>query len=1055
MRGLSPSVDVRGRAAVAPSMKRTTALALFALSVSCTQAAPRDESIQSARRTGSAELVARLARLPLFAGTLATGKGPSEATLPSRAADAVRVTPKSDPNAWVEIETLDAHPVVADEVDGTRVYLGAAKGTDLLRAPLANGFEEIRWLRDATAASSFRQRLRTGPAIAVLRIREGHVEAVDARGYVHVATAPMLAVDAKGVQRMLSVSLEADGHTVVASLDTAGLAYPIGVDPLWSTTASVNTPRTGGTLVGIGNRKAILAGGTTTGAVGTTELYDAATNTWTTKGSMALARTGATGAFLSASNRVLVCGGTDAASATTASCERFDVVAGTWSAAAAMSTARLYFRLVPHSAGAKVLLVDDKTQSYGYDGAANTWTTIASLIPTAPLFTFATATLADGRIMVAGGGSLPPPGVASVTNSAASIFNPATSTWSATAAMSEQRLGARAVTVSGKVYVFGGMRWCSIPSGYTGCNTRTTEIWNPATGTWSAGPEVAQGPIGAYALANGLGYVFEQKSIWELITAGSSSFTTAGTDGPTATNSAQISTTEVLFVGSNGTGNTLFSLGTAGSTCVFGFECGTGNCTGGACCNTATCPAGFVCNGPTKPGSCVKLVGDKCSANTDCDSGFCTDGVCCNSACGGQCQACDVPGKAGTCTAVFGPPHGTRTACAGTGSADACLRMACNGADVAACHYPGAGVPCGSASCSAGVETHVGACDGAGKCSDVPKSCGSYSCGPTACKSTCSSPPECVAGYYCDMTKAACVPLTGLGRKCDATTPCNSGLFCTDGVCCGKSSCGAGGSCALSGKEGTCYRMQGFSCSNALDCGSGHCVDGVCCATACDGQCEACDAKGAEGTCTPITGKPHGLRTACSTDPTSECGAAVCDGSKRDGCAGFVGSDVECREATCAAGVMTTRATCDGKGACPAAITTPCDGYQCDPDGLACLGSCTVDAECLDGFTCLGARCIKKTALCNSDNTAVLEVDGSRTACVSFRCKAGTCLTECATTEDCQSGLACNPDSKKCEAPTAGDDSGCSLGHSSRSGAPALALFAALSLLGLVRRVRS
>lgn len=980
-------------------------------------------------------LVRRLRAVPLFAGTL-TGARQSEASLPARASDPVRITPKSSPEAWVELETLDSRPVVAESVDSVKVFAGAARATDLVRAPLPNGYEEIRSLRDPSAPTTFRQRVRTGPAIAALRLREGHVEAVDAKGYVHVATAPMLAVDARGAQRALTVSLE--GDVVVARLDPSGLSFPIAIDPLWSTVASVSTPRTQGTLVGLGNRRALYVGGTTTAAVGTTEQYDAATNTWTTRPAMATGRAGATAVYLPTTNKVLVCGGVDAGSAALSSCERYDVATNTWAAAAPMNTTRpIGFSLVAMPSGAKALLIDNTTQSYAYDGATNVWSAIASLVPTAPLYSFMTARLDDGRIMVAGGGTLPPPGVGSITNKAASLYNPATNTWAAANPMPNAHMLGRSVVVGGKVYVFGGLAWCAIASGFTGCTTKATEVFDPATGAWTSGVDLAQAPTAAYALSNGRGYVFEQSGIWELLTPGSTgiaALTTAGTDASGNTVSAQISPSEVLFLGGSGTGNALFALGAAGGGCVFGFECQTGYCTGGACCEVASCASGFVCNGPTKPGKCVKLLGDKCGANADCDSGFCVDGACCNAACGGQCQACDVPGKVGTCTPVFGPAHGSRPACSGAGSTNACVRMACDGADVTACKYPGAGVPCGADSCAAGVETHVSACDGKGSCSDVPKSCGSYACSGSACKVSCAATSDCATGFYCDTAKSACVPLTGLGRKCDASTPCTAALSCVDGVCCSKPTCGALASCAVPGKEGSCMLLPGAACTGDLDCGSGHCVDGVCCDSSCSGQCEACDLKGSEGTCTPVTGKPHGLRAACASDPTNACARRLCDGATRGSCEGFVGSDIECRETSCDAGASVARAACDGKGSCPAVISTSCDGFQCAPDGLSCLSSCTLDAECLDGFVCLGQRCTRRTAVCSSDGVAVVDVDGRRTECVKFRCRAGVCLTECATSADCQTGLACNPSTATCEAPAAAEESGCSLGRSSLAG---------------------
>jgi hypothetical protein len=84
------------------------------------------------------------------------------------------------------------------------------------------------------------------------------------------------------------------------------------------------------------------------------------------------------------------------------------------------------------------------------------------------------APLPDGRVLVVGGRD----GATNETNTT-EIFNPATLTWTAAASMSIPRYGATTVPLpDGRILVAGGR----IDAGN---GTATAEIYNPATGTWS------------------------------------------------------------------------------------------------------------------------------------------------------------------------------------------------------------------------------------------------------------------------------------------------------------------------------------------------------------------------------------------------------------------------------------------------------------------------------------------------------------------------------------------------------------------------------------------
>jgi len=135
-------------------------------------------------------------------------------------------------------------------------------------------------------------RVVAGPEIADVRAREGRIEAVESSGYVPLASAPLFAVDATGVHRALDVVVHSAGartFDVVATLDTAGLHYPIALDPLWSTAPSMAAQRELHTATLLADGRVLVAGGSqfvTTGAIASCEIFDPKTNTWSAAGSM-------------------------------------------------------------------------------------------------------------------------------------------------------------------------------------------------------------------------------------------------------------------------------------------------------------------------------------------------------------------------------------------------------------------------------------------------------------------------------------------------------------------------------------------------------------------------------------------------------------------------------------------------------------------------------------------------------------------------------------------------------------------------------------------------
>ena len=457
-------------------------------------------------------------------------------------------------------------------------------------------------------------------------------------------------------------------------------------------------------------------------------------------------------------------------------------------------------------------------------------------------------------------------------------------------------------------------------------------------------------------------------------------------------------------------------------TCIndtTGTDCAPWVCKGNACaspCSDNTdCVAGNYCD--TTSGDCKPLepVGSPCVVNAECTSTFCADSVCCSAECTGDCNACKASLKeSGTDDGTCGPAAaGTdpRGRCTADDPATCARNGFCDGSGACAL-YPSGSV-CGAATCSNNAPTGF-LCDGAGSCATMTAPpCDPYACATDSCRTTCALDGDCAANAYCE------------GGQCVAQFP------------------------------------DGDACTEGRECASGFCIDGYCCDRACDGQCEACDATGSEGACTGITGEPHGGRPACPGATGSDpCGARSCDPSQSvTSCAGFVGSTVECRSQSCAGGIETVGAFCDGTGECPAEKLIECAPYVCGAD--QCRTECDGDDDCTDGSVCdlPTKKCISGSA-CVDDFT-VQEVGKGPESCEPYRCIAGSCLERCTDTTDCVSSHVCDSDTSQCvsagKGSGSGDEGGCGCevpGRRNRP-APVWALIAATAVaLSRARRRR-
>ena len=242
----------------------------------------------------------------------------------------------------------------------------------------------------------------------------------------------------------------------------------------------------------------------------------------------------------------------------------------------------------------------------------------------------------------------------------------------------------------------------------------------------------------------------------------------------------------------------------------------------------------------------------------------------------------------------------------------------------------GAGGGAPSSSCDNGVQ------DG----SETDVDCGGGDCKPCPLGLDCEQPSDCIS-FVCRLK---------LCSACNDPSDC-PGLWLCDP---------ANGAC-VDGKP------NGFLCQDDAECHSGFCPpqDGVCCDSACALSCEACLQE--------KTGVPSGtcdfVNPDLAPDPDGECPAedpSTC-GHTGLGCSGFRSScalhdeTTLCQAGSCANGVATPAALCDGDGSCVVPDAQPCSPYGCAAN--SCLTSCLSQSDCVSSHYCdSNQACVAKKA---------------------------------------------------------------------------------------------
>ena len=258
--------------------------------------------------------------------------------------------------------------------------------------------------------------------------------------------------------------------------NSAGLKYPVLVDPVWRKNTSVmSSSRFCHTATLLPNGKVLIVGGHINGVntyLSTAELYDPETGEFVSTGSMSVARARHTATLLP-NGKVLIAGGKNSNVLSTA--ELYDPQTGTFSMTSNSMSIGRWNHVATLLFNGKVL-ISGGTDSSGnvlstaelYDPQTNTFTATGSM--TDARERHIAVLLPDGKVLVSGkqGGSL-----------TAELYNPETGTFSTTGNMKIAR-GHHTATLlpNGKVLITGGV----YP---TGDPLSTAELYDPKTGTFS------------------------------------------------------------------------------------------------------------------------------------------------------------------------------------------------------------------------------------------------------------------------------------------------------------------------------------------------------------------------------------------------------------------------------------------------------------------------------------------------------------------------------------------------------------------------------------------
>jgi N-acetylneuraminic acid mutarotase len=239
------------------------------------------------------------------------------------------------------------------------------------------------------------------------------------------------------------------------------------------------------------------------------EVYDPATNAWTPMANtMSAARGLVPVSARLPSGKVLVAGGADASANPLASADIYDPASNTFTPAAPMSDARAFASAILLPSG-KVLVVGGQDVNGGaptataevYDPATNSWSAVHNSMSVSRQLP-GMALLRDGKVLVVGGvSSGSTSGAPATTTATTDLYDPSTNSFSPGPDLAISRGNFGITTLAdGRVLIAGGVTL----HGSSGAPTGDAEIYDPASNRWSqAGALPRVGGLTLNLLPNG------------------------------------------------------------------------------------------------------------------------------------------------------------------------------------------------------------------------------------------------------------------------------------------------------------------------------------------------------------------------------------------------------------------------------------------------------------------------------------------------------------------------------------------------------------------------
>lgn len=784
-----------------------------------------------------------------------------------------------------------------------------------------------------------------GSIIRGLRLVENTLEFLDAKGTPRIRMAAPSIVDANGTRRPAHVAVSGCtydtspkapwGRPVVdpgarqCTVRVAwagGVAYPAVVDPAWSVTGAMVTPRIHHAAVKLDSGRILIVGGYA-GSINrcsynlaAAEIYDPATGTFAATTAMGSSRNYPAAVKLPSGN-VLVAGGSGGTMCTQLStAEIFNPTSATWTPAASMTQAAFAFPLVLLGNGDALAV--GGTYNGGtagdtlYLASADTWVDATGFSARDPV----ALTRSDGKVVATAGHVFDSASGSDTPNAAIYLFDPATRLWSDTGSQIHFP-GSQVVPVrqdSSHVLLLGG-----------GANQDSAEILDldtfqstPVTGLPSqrTGFSATLLSTGSVLVAGGGAGVNA-----DLYDPATDTWSTAGSMvvNHSYHTANLLADGKVLLAGGTAWGSQisaeLFDPQVANPACGDGVIESPEECDGTTLDGKSCLDFGFL-SGPLYCTSSCTFDTSHCSMQVPGDGGLAESGTLCGNNFRDPSEACDGTDLGGHFCSDFGFASGT-LAC----------KADCSGFDTSGCVKPPS---CGD-----------GTCDSSESCSSCPSDCGSC-CGNgtldpgEACDgtdlagATCASLGFASGTLACGSTCAAydmsgCVPYPSCG---DGT--CDKGETCTScpadcGACCGNGKVDPGEDCDGTVPAGVTCKSLG-KVAGQVTCGSDCKFDESGCCTSVSGWSAPVKlaAEPSIELTDPVTGSGVSLdmsldyqsvgpsATECKSSTTVAGGADLClHFGAQEQCLGIeTNYDNECTsQPSCAKPPM---ATCDEATAC-------------------------------------------------------------------------------------------------------------------------------------------